>query len=333
LISSVYCSDGTTCHVSSSQQTDIGTILEANFGIDSNQKGFSGVLLYKLKRNHTTRIDSQSNSSIVSIENTATNIHLLVIWDVEDYDHRFCACLIECTAGLIWDEDKLCALCSEYNRQFNELCDANVITWLIHDDSLMRMQSDVTYGSGYKLDIIISKGTKKYNMKKPMKIDPNRLVLSLSMLTILMYVVSISASLSVKLNIHNQCLNVDLVSPTYFTGYDLKCHRPPDYKACAGETMRSAFMVCDSQDGSPGVLICELQKKQIHESIEIDKDTSNSVYILIIWKFLSKSNELYADVLLVKHDKGSDWNKDSLILLRRNNMEQFELYAATITET
>jgi hypothetical protein len=190
LTSPVHYSTGTTCHVSPNQQTDTVTTMEASFGIDSQQKDFEGALLYKLQRN-ATDIDNRSNSSITFIEDIAKNIHFLVLWNVRDYYHRFCVHLIETTNGSIWDEDMLLALHKKYYSQFYEFHGSNINTWLIHGDVVIRTRFDVTYGSDYKLDVVISERTGKYFMEEPMQIDPNRSVMPLLMSIVLIYVVSL----------------------------------------------------------------------------------------------------------------------------------------------
>jgi hypothetical protein len=152
LTSPVYFSTGTTYHVSPSQQTNINTIMKASFGIDSKQEDFKCALLYKLQRKHTNRTNNQPNGNAASIEDIATNIHFLVFWNVKDYDHKFCVCLIEFTSDFTWDEDKLWTLYDDYNNRFCEDYKSNVITWSMNDGSVMRTQSEVTYGSDYKLN-------------------------------------------------------------------------------------------------------------------------------------------------------------------------------------
>jgi hypothetical protein len=180
LTSPVYFSNGTTCHISPNQQADPANTVEASFGIDPKQYYFKGALLYKLQKKHTTRTDNRSSSSTASIKDTATNIHLLVVWSVDNNHYNRHVCLIECADDFIWDEDKLWALYRVYDdEQFCELCESNMITWLIHDNTVMKTRFDMTYESNYKLDIVISGGNGKYNMKRPMKIDTKRLVLPL----------------------------------------------------------------------------------------------------------------------------------------------------------
>src|SRR5690606_1084884 len=112
--------------------------------------------------------DNQPDNSTASSKYIATNTYLLVVWDVNDYG--FYACLVNCAEDLTKDEDKLWALHYEYRHQFYELCDTNIITWLIHLGTAMKMRHDITYGSDYKLNIILSEGAGRYNMKEPMDI-------------------------------------------------------------------------------------------------------------------------------------------------------------------
>jgi hypothetical protein len=331
LISPVYCSKNAVCHVFPNQQRDSNNIIEASFGIAFMRKDFKGVLLYKLRRKHATRTGNDHNSNTTFIEDVATNIYLLVIWDVEDEYHGFCVCLIECTCDFTWDEDKLWALYKKYNNQFCENYNYRALTWLIHDSKVVETRRRVAYGSEYKLDIVLSEGTGKYDMKKPIQINPKRLVLSLPMLIVLIYPLSLSIPLSLELNIHNQCSNVGLMSPMYITGYGLESHRPPCYKVYVGDTMRSRFII-KSYLWSYGVLIYRLQKRQSYESTETDEDISNAICLLVAWR-ISESNELYADVLLLEHAKDFIWNEDKLNKLYYENDGRLKEYNGTISES
>jgi hypothetical protein len=168
-------------------------------------------------------------------------------------------------------------------------------------------------------------------MKRPMKIDPKRLVLSLPMLIVLMHDLSLPIQPSVKLNIHNQCSNVDLVSPIYFISDDLERHRPPDYEVYAGSATRFGFVIKLSH-GTGGALIYRLQRRQPHESTKADKDTSGATHLLVVWE-IYKFMQLYTDVLLVEHEKGFDWNKDNLKELEHRNINRFRLSPGFATET
>jgi hypothetical protein len=177
LISPIYFSNA-ICHIPPSQQAGIEDIMEASFEIVPVRFGFKCVLLYKLRRKYATKTDSQSNNSTAPIKNTATNTYLLVVRDVTEWD-AFYVCLIECADEFTWDEEKLYALHRRYNYRFYMNYNDLVLTWLTCDETMMKIGRKVTYGSEYKLDIILSEGTVSYDMKKPMKIDPTRLVITI----------------------------------------------------------------------------------------------------------------------------------------------------------
>jgi hypothetical protein len=310
LTSPVYFSAGTTCHVPPYQQLDTENTLKISFEIDFKQEDVKGAMLYKLQRKYATRTDNCSNSSITFTEDT-TNVYLLVVWDVENYEHGFCVCLIECADDFIWDEDKLWMLCCNYNDQFSKNYKYRTITWQMHNGAMVEMRRSVAYGLKYELGIAISEGTEKYNMEEPIQVDPERLVLSLTILIVLMYIVSLPAQPTVKLAIHNQCSNVDLVSPIYITDSGLECHRPSSHKVGAGNTTRFGFIIYILDNKFSGALIYKLQKRGSFRFIEIGNNTSNDAQLLVVWK-ISESKELYADALLVEHQKRFHWNKDNL---------------------
>jgi hypothetical protein len=330
LTSPVYYSNGTTCYVPPSQQIDTGSIMEARFGIDAKQGGLNGALLYKLQRKYTTKTGKQSNSNTASIKNTATNLYLFVAWN-ENYCNTFRTYVIECPEEVTMDEDKLWSFYWDGTDAFRDAIELFVTTWLIDDSAVMKIRCYLTYGSDYRLDIVISEGTGKYSTNMPMKLDPRRLVLLLLMLIVLTCVISLTIKPSLKLNIYNQCLNVDLISPTYYTDDKSECHRPPDYKVCAGDTMRYGCVVYGSDDVSFGALMYRV-RKQTHRSAEVGEDTSSDVHLLIVW-VTSQSKELYTDVLLVECDRGFDWEKSNLQAFCFKNIRQFRWSSGSITET
>jgi hypothetical protein len=180
----------------------------------------------------------------------------------------------------------------------------------VHGSTVMKIRSEVTHESGRKWNIIIFEENGRYVMERPVKFDPERLVLSLSMLIVLMYAISLATQPSFKLNIHNKCLNVDLISPKYATSDELECHRPSGHKVCSGDTMRSGFII-KSDNESFGVLTYRLKKRQTRESTGINRHTASVSQILVVWR-ISKSKEIYVDVLLVEHGEWFDCNKDKL---------------------
>jgi hypothetical protein len=185
LTSPVYCSSNTTYCVPSDQQTDTNNTMEASFGIDTKRGVFKGALLYELQRKCAIRTENRPNHSTAFIEDSTTNIYLLVVWDVINECADFPVCLLECTDDFTWDEDKLWTLRHQYNDILLKDYNYRTITWLIRGDTVIKTRRDIIYGSDYKLDIVISEETGKYFMDRSMKIDPERLVLSLSMSIIL----------------------------------------------------------------------------------------------------------------------------------------------------
>jgi hypothetical protein len=113
LTSPVYFSNSTVCYVSPSQQANNENTLEASFGIDSEEIS-EGALLYRLQRKHATITDNQPSSNATSIKDIATNMYILVAWEIRDYDDRFYVCLIEFIDDFSWDGDKLWTLYRKY---------------------------------------------------------------------------------------------------------------------------------------------------------------------------------------------------------------------------
>jgi hypothetical protein len=169
-------------------------------------------------------------------------------------------------------------------------------------------------------------------MLEPIQINLEGSVFPLSiMIMILIYAVSLSTQSAFKLNIHNKCLNIDLISPICVTDYGLVYYKPPGYKVCVGDTMKSGFIVHKTDYRPDGTLIYRLQRKRPHKSTEIGKATSNIIQFLIIWR-ISESKELSADILLIEHDKRLGWNKDDLVKLNFKNMYRFRMYPDSAKE-
>jgi hypothetical protein len=151
------------------------------------------------------------------------------------------------------------------------------------------------------------------------------------MLIMLTSTIRLTIKPTMKLKIHNQYPNVDLVSPTYVTGDTLACYRPPSHEVRAEGIMQAGFIV-DSDKEADGALVYRLQKKQSCESTKIDESASRTIYLLVIWGF-SEFKKLCVDVLLVEHDEMSTWSEDNLRELRRKNINWFRLGPDSAKET
>jgi hypothetical protein len=190
LLSLVYFCDGTACHVPPIQQIGTDKKMEASFGINSKQQVVQAAFLYKLQKDHLSRLplemrrkitegtDNQLDSSATSTNDTTPNIYLLVACYIGWHEYGFYACLIECANDYTWDENKLWVFYREYRKEICKNCKDKINTWLMNDGTLIKTKLDVSYGSDYKLNIVISEGTRIYNMKKPLQFDLKRLVLS-----------------------------------------------------------------------------------------------------------------------------------------------------------
>jgi hypothetical protein len=189
LTSPVYFCDGTACHVPPTQEPDTVVVMGASFGIGSKQENVHAAFLYKLQDDYSgltlkaqrkiaKRTDNQLNSSAASTNDTTPNTYLLVICYIGWHEYGFYACLIECANDYTWDENKLWLFYREYRKKICKNCKDKINTWLMNDGTLIKTKLDVSYGSDYKLNIVISDGTGIHNMKKPLQFDLERLVLS-----------------------------------------------------------------------------------------------------------------------------------------------------------
>jgi hypothetical protein len=148
------------------------------------------------------------------------------------------------------------------------------------------------------------------------------------MLIVLMYAVRPRIPRSIRLNIHNQCLNIDLLYPAYIDGGYSECHRPPSYKVCAGDTMRTNFMI-DPDTWHYGALIYRLKRRQSYESTE---DASSATHLLVGWGLYNEDEEFRADVLLIEHDKRFIWDRNDLRKLNDVNPDMFRVYSGPVTK-
>jgi hypothetical protein len=153
-----------------------------------------------------------------------------------------------------------------------------------------------------------------------------------------------------KLSINNQCLDIDLVSPTYRTYYDVKCYIPPARRVNAGDIMITGFIIGPKVGTDPthmmdrlasdlgmqevfcSALMYKLQKRRPYESTMSDEDKSSStIHLLIVWKFIM--SKLHADMLLIKHDEELTWNRYNLGELNVEKTSRIRLQSNSATST
>jgi hypothetical protein len=117
--------------------------------------------------------------------------------------------------------------------------------------------------------------------------------------------------------VHNQCSDLELVSPAYF-GYNAIWHMPPDQKVDANTVARAGFGRDITKDEFASALIYKLQRRKCPESddqsnADSTKDTSTSLQLLVIWKANDwHDNKFFIRVLLIKHSNATAWDEDTL---------------------
>jgi hypothetical protein len=111
----------------------------------------------------------------------------------------------------------------------------------------------------------------------------------------------------ISLNIHNQCQDINLISPVYFVDGG-KWHVAPDQKIDAHAIMRNCIEFDSEQDILKGALVYKMQRKRT-ESDKSAQDKSRRIQLLVAWH-VEPTKELNVRALLIEHD--SELNEDKL---------------------
>jgi hypothetical protein len=144
----------------------------------------------------------------------------------------------------------------------------------------------------------------------------------------LIYAVSLDLQLPAYVTIHNQCLNIKLVSPVYF-GNGAVCSRLFDQQIDINAKVNDfegAFLYKLQRFVEPNV-----QHDVDILTTETDKSGTKCVRILMAWKVKDSKLSLY--VVLVEHTKGFTWNEDKLKRLYYENHNRLKGYDDTILDT
>jgi hypothetical protein len=168
LVYPVYACENATCYLSPDQKVDVGFTTQAGFSIDLSQGEPIGILMYELRN------EKQSNKDVISSEDEARCIQLLIIWKVNNSKEFYVdPLLIEHDKGRIWDRDKLMRLANRY--KVYDIHGFIEETYLMHDNTVLMTRVNVAHEEAcYKLEMIISKGSIKYDTQRLVYIDVDR---------------------------------------------------------------------------------------------------------------------------------------------------------------
>jgi hypothetical protein len=106
----------------------------------------------------------------------------------------------------------------------------------------------------------------------------------------------------IELVIHNQCSDIELVSPLYYSN-GAECHLPSDQRIDAGSTMQTYLIIDLLQSEFICALMYRLERK---DTDEINEATCTQ--LTMIWK-VDKFKRFHLVPHLIEHDKGRVWDK------------------------
>jgi hypothetical protein len=133
---------------------------------------------------------------------------------------------------------------------------------------------------------------------------------------------SLALQSPISLNIHNQCQDINLISPVYFI-HGGKWYTTPDQKVNVNAVMRNHLEFDSGQDILEGILTYKIQRQHA-ESEEFVQAESKSVQLLIAWN-IEHTKGLHVYALLVEHDKELGEDK-----LRRLHQKYWHLLDAWV---
>jgi hypothetical protein len=171
LVSPIYASDGSTCHLLPDPRVDAGYTAQIGFNIDFTQDESIGALIYKLQRKSA----DQSNEDTTSNEDGAPCTQLIVIWNVNSFKDLYVySRAIEQDQGYVWDSDRLMNLAKRYCLLGIQHCLIEE-TWLTHDGIAFMTNLNVTCEAEcYKLEMTISEAIIDRDAQRPWDLNLNR---------------------------------------------------------------------------------------------------------------------------------------------------------------
>jgi hypothetical protein len=103
-----------------------------------------------------------------------------------------------------------------------------------------------------------------------------------------------------NMTIHNQCSNIELVSPVYFIK-DLARNIQFPQQVNSKSMMKTNFITSADQNTFGGALLYHLRRKE---------DASISAQLLVIWG--RRSDKFYLHMCLIEHESAPTWSKNKL---------------------
>jgi hypothetical protein len=142
----------------------------------------------------------------------------------------------------------------------------------------------------------------------------------------LIHTISLTLYKTLNVIIHNQYLNIELISPVYFCNHGTY-YEYPSKKTNDNVMMKTSFRFDPKQDKPGGILMYEIQRKEREISgpqssvdttyTNIIKETSKMIRLLVTWRIQNlKEPKVY--ITLIRHDDESILNEDKLVQLYKN---------------
>jgi hypothetical protein len=153
--------------------------------------------------------------------------------------------------------------------------------------------------------------------------------------TMLIHTTSFVFQLPAYVTIHNQCSNIELVSPIYF-GNGAVCPKLSGQQINISTEMKTNFKINASQDDFEGAFLFRLKRHaESDEQCNINTSTTENeaacIYMLVAWK--TKDSKPFLYVALVEHTKTSIWDEDKLKEIYNKNRSWLKKYYSTTSDT
>jgi hypothetical protein len=133
------------------------------------------------------------------------------------------------------------------------------------------------------------------------------------------------------ITIHNQCSNIKLTSPVYFSN-DALCPKLSGQQIYISAKMRANIEIYVTQNDFEGVLLFKLQghsnwSNMDASTTETNRNEATHAHMLVIWEV--KNAKPFAYVALIKHAKEFTWTRDELEKLYNKNRDWLKKYDGT----